>query len=314
MLDAIYRFANKLKRAEIGFFFYAGHGMQIRGANYLIPVGTDVKSSGDVEYEAVHAGRILSKMEAIDFIHVIFYRNSLPEFPEIQGFFSDKDFWSHSWACAIACKSLGHPTIGTKLLPGELYIAGLLHGIGKLILAIHRPDDFRQCLENAIDFQQPLQEAQLDIFGTTDADIACELLKIWQLPENVSMAIKYCQCPGGAEKEHREFAGLLQLAYFIANTSGIGNIKDEFCFDVNQTWISQEPSSPLFDQKLREGFVQNIYSVLKQKQSSIEAIGSKEEDTPIEESNDQNSAQEGVVDKSWLSRLGRWLKSCFAYK
>jgi hypothetical protein len=63
MLDAIYRFANKLKRAEIGFFFYAGHGMQIRGANYLIPVGTDVKSCGDVEYEAVHAGRILSKME-----------------------------------------------------------------------------------------------------------------------------------------------------------------------------------------------------------------------------------------------------------
>ncbi len=37
MLGAINSFADKLKRAEIGFFFYAGHGVQIKGANYLIP-------------------------------------------------------------------------------------------------------------------------------------------------------------------------------------------------------------------------------------------------------------------------------------
>jgi len=133
--------------------------------------------------------------EAINFVHVVFYRKSLPKVPKIKGYLSDKDYWNHSWACAIACKSLGHPAIGTKLLPGELYIAGLLHGIGKMILAIHRPIDFLQCLEDSVDFQQPLAETQLDIFGTTDADIATELLKVWQLPNNVSMAIKYYQRP-----------------------------------------------------------------------------------------------------------------------
>ncbi len=250
--------------------------------------------------------------EAINFLHVVFYRNSLPEFPEIKGFFSNKDYWSHSWACAIACKSLGHPTIGTKLLPGELYIAGLLHGIGKLILATHRPNEFLQCLRNSVDFQQPLPEAQLDIFGTTDADIAYELLKVWQLPDNIPMAIKYCQRPGEAEKEHREFAGLLQLAYFIANTSGIGNIKDEFCFDVNETWISKQPSSPLFDVKLRDGFVQNIYSVLEKKQTSMEAIGGEEAGAAPEIPDDQSyRTKKEVVKRSWLSRLGRWFKAQF---
>lgn len=63
MLKAICSFADKLKRADIGFFFYAGHGIQVGGANYLIPVGTNVKSAADVEFEGVHAGRILSKME-----------------------------------------------------------------------------------------------------------------------------------------------------------------------------------------------------------------------------------------------------------
>lgn len=254
--------------------------------------------------------------EAINFIHVVLYRKSLPEFPEIKGFFSDRDYWSHSWACAVSCKCLAHPSIASGLLPGELYIAGLLHGIGKLILAIHHPKEFLQCLENSVDFSMPLPESQLDIFGTTDADIACELLKVWQLPENICTAIKYYQNPGLAKKEAREFAGLLQLGYFIANTSGIGNMKDEFCFDVNQTWICKVSDSPLSDEKTREGFVQTIYKILVKKQNSMEAIG-EEKDSPAAQSTEPKNVYEApqkteaVMKKSWLSRLGDWFRAQF---
>ncbi len=63
MVRAIDSFAAKLRQADIGLFYYAGHGMQINGANYLIPVSVDVASESDVEFEAVHAGRILGKMK-----------------------------------------------------------------------------------------------------------------------------------------------------------------------------------------------------------------------------------------------------------
>ncbi len=63
MLDAIDRFNQKLKRSDVGLFFFAGHGMQIHGGNYLIPVGVHIKREADVEYEAVNAGRVLSAME-----------------------------------------------------------------------------------------------------------------------------------------------------------------------------------------------------------------------------------------------------------
>jgi len=63
MVSSINKFSSALRTAEIGFFFYAGHGMQIHGSNYLIPVGVEVKTASDVEFEAVHAGRILGKME-----------------------------------------------------------------------------------------------------------------------------------------------------------------------------------------------------------------------------------------------------------
>lgn len=248
--------------------------------------------------------------EAINFIQVVLYRSSLPKFPEITGGFSDRDYWNHSWACALACKSLGHPAIGIKLLPGELYIAGLLHGIGKLVLAIHRPYEFLQCLENSVEFQLTMPESQLDIFGTTDADIACELLKVWQLPDNVSMAIKYFQYPGEAEKEYQEFAGLLQLAYVIANTSGIGNISDEYNYDVNETWISQQVYSPLYDKKLRESFIKNIYMVLEKKQTSLEGMDSEKVDAPPKERDEQNYEKK-VVKKSWCNCFLQWFKAQF---
>jgi HD-like signal output (HDOD) protein len=250
--------------------------------------------------------------EAVSFIHVVFYRKTLPKFPELKGFFSDKDYWSHSWACASACRMLGHPVVGTQILPGELYIAGLLHGIGKLILAIHRPIEFLQCLQNSIDFQQPLPESQLDVFGTTDADIACELLKAWQLPENICMAIKYYYSPEEADKEYREFAGLVQYAYFLANTSGVGNMRDEFCFDISTTWIATSQQSPLADEKVRNGLTEKIYSGLKKKSSLLQNFGGGAAAESTEDKAEENVGRTIRSKPGGWQRFWAWMSKCLS--
>ncbi len=63
MFRAIDNFGNKLKNYDIGLFFYAGHGLQSKGFNYLMPVDASLKSESDVEYNCVRADRILGKME-----------------------------------------------------------------------------------------------------------------------------------------------------------------------------------------------------------------------------------------------------------
>ncbi len=63
MLNGLDLFNQKLKRSGTGLFFYAGHGMQIGGSNYLIPVGAHIMRERDVEYEAVNAARVLAAME-----------------------------------------------------------------------------------------------------------------------------------------------------------------------------------------------------------------------------------------------------------
>jgi TolB-like protein/Flp pilus assembly protein TadD len=63
MARAIDDFGNRLQKYDIGLFFYAGHGVQSKGFNYLIPVDATLKSESDVEYNCVRADRVLGKME-----------------------------------------------------------------------------------------------------------------------------------------------------------------------------------------------------------------------------------------------------------
>jgi uncharacterized caspase-like protein len=63
MEDAIRGFGRQLRNGGVGLFYFAGHGIQVEGRNYLIPVNARIESESDVKYEAVDAGFVLGKME-----------------------------------------------------------------------------------------------------------------------------------------------------------------------------------------------------------------------------------------------------------
>ncbi len=65
MLDAILQFGRNLEsKNSVGLFYYAGHGMQVNGRNFLIPVDADINLEHQIEYEAVDVGRVLAAMDA----------------------------------------------------------------------------------------------------------------------------------------------------------------------------------------------------------------------------------------------------------
>ncbi|MBU2548274.1 MAG: SUMF1/EgtB/PvdO family nonheme iron enzyme [Proteobacteria bacterium] len=64
MIEAIDLFYARLVKADVGLFFFSGHGMQVKGRNFLIPVDARVQTETDVEFESVDAGRVLGKMES----------------------------------------------------------------------------------------------------------------------------------------------------------------------------------------------------------------------------------------------------------
>jgi len=60
---AMDQFGAKLENYEVGLFYYAGHGIQVNGNNYIVPVDANLYMENDVEYDCVEVGRILGKME-----------------------------------------------------------------------------------------------------------------------------------------------------------------------------------------------------------------------------------------------------------
>jgi uncharacterized caspase-like protein len=66
MKRAIQDFGHRLEQAggdAVGLFFYAGHGLQVNGVNYLVPVNAHIQRETDVEIEAVNAEWVLGQME-----------------------------------------------------------------------------------------------------------------------------------------------------------------------------------------------------------------------------------------------------------
>jgi uncharacterized caspase-like protein len=63
MEGAIASFSRQLRRGGVGLFYYAGHGMQLNGQNYLIPVDAKLQSETEIKYETVHAAWVLERME-----------------------------------------------------------------------------------------------------------------------------------------------------------------------------------------------------------------------------------------------------------
>ena len=63
MNKTVESFGKKLRSGGVGLFYYAGHGMQVNGANYLIPVDAQIEDENEVRFKAVDAGLVLAKME-----------------------------------------------------------------------------------------------------------------------------------------------------------------------------------------------------------------------------------------------------------
>ena len=61
--DAVTAFGDRLKGGGAGLFYFAGHGVQIKGRNFLMPVGADIKREDEVPYKAVDVQQVLDKME-----------------------------------------------------------------------------------------------------------------------------------------------------------------------------------------------------------------------------------------------------------
>ena len=57
-------FGDKLRGATVGLFYFAGHGLQVKGRNFLVPVDADIAREVEVQYRSFDVGEVLDKMDS----------------------------------------------------------------------------------------------------------------------------------------------------------------------------------------------------------------------------------------------------------
>jgi len=109
--------------------------------------------------------------------------------------FSMDKLWRHSLAAGKLAERISAAEHGEPDLVGQAFTAGMLHDIGKLLLAANLPDEFKQALTKARQDQTPLWEAEQSVLGLTHAELGACLLGIWGLPVPIIEAVALHHLP-----------------------------------------------------------------------------------------------------------------------
>lgn len=127
------------------------------------------------------------------------------------------DFWEHSVSTAVAARML------QRALPhrpvGEAFVAGLLHDIGRLVVARYLPQEFTRVQQALEKSESPVWAIEHELLGMSHAEIGGTLCRHWNLPEAICDAIHWHHLPMRQE-EASPLTCILHVAEYMAHRSG----------------------------------------------------------------------------------------------
>src|SRR6185369_14974484 len=128
-------------------------------------------------------------------------------------------FWRHSVACGIIARSLAIYRRESNV--ERLFVAGMLHDVGQVVLAAARPEASRELLEVQRDTGRFYLDLELELLGFDHAGLGGALLKKWKIPATIGEPVACHHNPGSAEQFRLETA-LIHLADIICHAMELG--------------------------------------------------------------------------------------------
>jgi putative nucleotidyltransferase with HDIG domain len=104
--------------------------------------------------------------------------------------------WPHSLSTASLARKIAVMQKADPAVVDLAFTSGLLHDVGKLILAANVPDEYHDVLQSVAELELKDWQGEYIAFGVTHAEIGAYLIGLWGLPDALVEAIAYHHRPG----------------------------------------------------------------------------------------------------------------------
>ncbi|MCF6231313.1 MAG: HDOD domain-containing protein [Gammaproteobacteria bacterium] len=131
-------------------------------------------------------------------------------------------FWRHSIFCAVTSRILAREC--DILHPERMYVAGLLHDIGRLIIYHKLPLEAGKIIAaGRADPDRDAASIERELLGFDHAQIGLALCESWQLPDSLAIAIGFHHDPEAAAEGFKLETAILHVANVMAHSLEIGD-------------------------------------------------------------------------------------------
>lgn len=134
------------------------------------------------------------------------------------------ELWRHSLGVAITSHILG--TKAGMKNPEEVFVGGLLHDIGKVVLYVKWPDVGQQITQATRSTSHSLMETEQALFEVTHADVGGWLATAWHLPTSLREPILHHHTPASAQDAQLQTA-IVHVADILVKGLACGNPGDD---------------------------------------------------------------------------------------
>lgn len=140
-----------------------------------------------------------------------------------QGRYSRNNLWIHCVAVASCGKLIARRELRRN--GNEVYTAGLLHDIGLIVIDQFIRNDFLQMIKTTEHSGADLWQAEKEIFRFCHDEIGGLLLKEWNFPESIGLAVLQAERPTEEQIDQQEETALLYLAHFSCQERKLGYLE-----------------------------------------------------------------------------------------
>jgi HD-like signal output (HDOD) protein len=140
-----------------------------------------------------------------------------------EGRYSRNALWIHCVAVASCGKLIARRELRQN--GNEVYTAGLLHDIGLIVIDQFLRVDFLRMIKAAEHHEADIWQAEEDTFRFCHDEIGGLLLKEWNFPDSISLAVHQAERPSEAQVDQHEETALLHIAHFCCQERKLGYIE-----------------------------------------------------------------------------------------